>query len=186
MTPQWQYVAQAADCTVVQFVPAKNREEVAQMLRALQTTELDVACSSQPTEICTEQLTWQHDAVHSGTKYRHLWKFLPPCSGTKWRQKFLLNISTPLGESNRTRRQPASQQTDKCLYKFSHEHCVMVSQTKFVVCLQTESSFQFSFKKDTFGKRGGWLWTSKKAFGASTSMAEWNLRSSGILRSVWC
>jgi hypothetical protein len=77
VSPQWQYIAQAANCTVVQFVPAKNREEVAQILRALQNTELDVACSSQPVEISTEQVTWQHDAVHSGTRYRHLWEILP-------------------------------------------------------------------------------------------------------------
>jgi len=31
---------------VVQFVPANNREEFAQILRVLQSTELDVACSS--------------------------------------------------------------------------------------------------------------------------------------------
>jgi hypothetical protein len=90
-------------------------------------------------------------------------KFLPPCSGTKWKQKFLLNISIPLGESNRTRQQqtdwclyrqqPASQQTDWCLRRSSQEHCVIVSQTKFVVRLKTESSFQFPCQKDAFGKR---------------------------------
>jgi hypothetical protein len=57
-------------------VPAKNREEVAQILRALQNTELDVACSSQLAEISTEQVTWRHDAVHFGTKYQHLWEIL--------------------------------------------------------------------------------------------------------------
>jgi len=61
---------------VVQFVPAKNREEVAQILGALQNTELDVACSSRPAEISTIQVTLQHDAVQSGTNYQNLWEIL--------------------------------------------------------------------------------------------------------------
>ena len=59
---------------MVQFVPANNREEVAQILRVLQSTELDVACSNRPVELSTLQGALQHYAVQSGTKYQHLWE----------------------------------------------------------------------------------------------------------------